>query len=99
MASASSGASAEGYASRSAAVCRQQASADSSAYVASVPRPRASRDDLSACHAQLQVYAHISITIYIYIYIYIYIGFCVCVCVCVCVCMYDIYVCMICMYV
>ena len=94
MSSANNGASAEGYASRSVAVGRQSDSAEATAYVASVPRPRASRDELCACHAQLLVYAYISMTIYIYIYIYMYIGFCVCVCVCVYVCMYDMYVCM-----
>ncbi len=73
MASANNGASAEGYASRSVAVGRQSDSAEASAFVASVPRPRASRDELCACHAQLLVYAYISITIYMYMYVYIYI--------------------------
>ena len=66
MASANNGASAQGYASR--AVGRQSDSAEATAYVASAPRPRASRDELCACHAQLLVYAYISITIYIYIH-------------------------------
>ena len=79
MASASNGASAGGYASRPAAVGRQSAPADSSACVASVPRPRASQDELSACHAQLLVCVH---TIHIYVYL------CVCVCVFVCVYIY-----------
>jgi hypothetical protein len=49
MASASNCASTEGYVRRPAAVGRQSASADSSAYVSSVPRPIASKDELCAC--------------------------------------------------
>ena len=64
MASASNGASAGGYASRPAAVGRQSAPADSSVCVASVPRPRVSQDELSACHAQLLVCVCVCIYIY-----------------------------------
>jgi hypothetical protein len=63
MSSANNGASAEGYASRSVAVGRQSDSAEASAYVASVPRPRASRDELCACHAQLLVCLVLSLCI------------------------------------
>jgi hypothetical protein len=80
MASASNGASAEGYASRPAAVGRQAVSADSNACVASVPRRRSSQDELCACHAQLLVCVHMYIYVYIYIlYICIYIFMYVCV--------------------
>ncbi len=82
MVSANNGASAERYASRPAAVGRQAASADSNACVASVPRRRASQDELCACHAQLlvcdDIYTYICIFIY-YIYVYTYV--CVCVCI------------------
>jgi hypothetical protein len=82
MASASNGASAEGYASRPAAVGRQAASADSNACVASVPRRRASQDELCACHAQLLVCVHIYTYICIFIYyIYVYTYVCMCVCI------------------
>ena len=73
MASANNGACAEGYASRSAAGGRQSASADSSGYVASVPRPRASQEELCACHAQLLVYAYVYIMICMYVCVCIYI--------------------------
>ena len=80
MASASNGASAGGYSSRPAAVGRQAASADSNACVASVPRRRASQDELCACHAQLlvcdDIYTYICIFIY-YIYVYTYVCMCV----------------------
>jgi hypothetical protein len=83
MASASNGASAEGYASRPAAVGRQAASADSNACVAIVPRHRASQDEVCACHAQLLVCT------YIYMYLYIYILYiCIYICMYVFVCMY-----------
>ena len=71
MASANNGASAQGYASR--AVGRQSDSAEATAYVASAPRPRASRDELCACHAQLLVYACICIMRDICMHIYIYV--------------------------
>ncbi len=80
MASASNGASAEGYASRPAAVGRQAVSADSNACVASVPRRRSSQDELCACHAQLLVCVHICTYMCIFIYyIYVYTYVCMCV--------------------